>query len=98
MGGRGYIFRFVLGHQCTHPFASTLLAHKPLRSNYGGLAYVDNQKIADAPVVDFLWTQWFGKYQHMECLPNQSYMPTYKCLFFYRNWSVRASYCSNVDR
>mmetsp|Transcript_26037 Transcript_26037/g.47220 ORF Transcript_26037/g.47220 Transcript_26037/m.47220 type:complete len:556 (+) Transcript_26037:222-1889(+) len=29
-------------------------------SNYDDLPYVDTQKIADAPVVDFLWTQWFG--------------------------------------
>lgn len=29
-------------------------------SNYDGYAYVDTQKIEDAPVVDFLWTQWFG--------------------------------------
>ena len=31
-------------------------------SNYGPdeLAYVDNQKIKDAPGIDFLWTQWFG--------------------------------------
>jgi len=31
-------------------------------SNYGpeGLAYVDTQKISDAPAINFLWTQWFG--------------------------------------
>jgi len=29
-------------------------------SNYDGLPYVDNQKIADAPAIDFLWTMWFG--------------------------------------
>ncbi|KAL7540654.1 hypothetical protein ACHAXR_012734 [Thalassiosira sp. AJA248-18] len=29
-------------------------------SNYDGLAYVDKQKIADAPAIDFLWTMWFG--------------------------------------
>ena len=36
--------------------------HHLSRSNYGpdDLAYVDTQKIADAPAIDFLWTQWFG--------------------------------------
>ena len=29
-------------------------------SNYNGLPYVDTTKIEEAPVVDFLWTQWFG--------------------------------------
>jgi len=29
-------------------------------SNYEGLPYVDTSKIEAAPVVDFLWTQWFG--------------------------------------
>jgi len=29
-------------------------------SNYEGLPYVDTSKIESAPVVDFLWTQWFG--------------------------------------
>jgi len=29
-------------------------------SNYDGSPYVDTSKIQAAPVVDFLWTQWFG--------------------------------------
>lgn len=29
-------------------------------TNYGGLPYVDTQKISHAPAIDFLWTMWFG--------------------------------------
>ena len=29
-------------------------------SNYEGLPYVDSSKIEQAPVIDFLWTHWFG--------------------------------------
>ncbi|KAL3791436.1 hypothetical protein HJC23_011492 [Cyclotella cryptica] len=29
-------------------------------SNYDGEPYINTQNIKDAPVVDFLWTQWFG--------------------------------------
>ena len=29
-------------------------------SNYNGMPYVDSSKIAAAPPINFLWTQWFG--------------------------------------
>ena len=29
-------------------------------ANYDGLPYVDSSKIKQAPVIDFLWTTWFG--------------------------------------
>jgi NCS2 family nucleobase:cation symporter-2 len=29
-------------------------------SNYEGLDYVNNDKIAAAPWFDFVWTEWFG--------------------------------------